>query len=402
MADTTEKEQHEVRGSASPRVLFTLGFRPFFLAAGVSAAVVLALWVAQYTTLISFRTYYDDVNWHGHEMVFGYTVAVIAGFLLTAVRNWTNLETLRGTPLALLVGLWVAARILPLCPEVLPGWLIALVDIAFLPILTTALAVPLIRSRQVRNLVFIPLLGIMTGSNILVHLEVLGATDATARMGTNLAVYLTILLITIIGGRVVPFFTKGALPGATPERRTTVEWLCIGATAAFAATSPFFPNTPWVGALAALAAVAHAARLWGWYDSRLWTVHLLWVLYLGYAWLVIGFSLSALAAAQLVSPLLALHAFTAGAIGILTLGMMSRVALGHTGRPLQPSRAIVLAFVMINLAAATRVLLPILAPQLYIILIGISGSLWVAAFVLFLVVYTPIVIKPRVDLSPEA
>jgi len=152
--------------------------------------------------------------------------------------------------------------------------------------------------------------------------------------------------------------------------------------------------------IAGLAAAGHALRLGGWYDSRLWSVPLLWVLHLGYAWLGIGFTLSALATAQIVSPFLALHAFTAGGIGILTLGMMSRVALGHTGRPLQPARPITLAFIFINLAAATRVFLPLLLPRLYVALIAISGSLWVAAFVLFVAVYAPIVVKPRVDCQP--
>ncbi len=380
--------------------LFTLGFRPFFLVAGVTAIILLALWVAAYLAGDVFVTYYGRVGWHGHEMIFGYAVAVIAGFLLTAVRNWTNVQTLAGGSLAALVTLWLAGRVLPFFSNIVPYWFIALVDIAFLPALATALAIPLVRARQTRNLIFVPLLGLMAAANIIVHLQVLGVTDTTAERGIGFAINLIILLIVIIGGRVIPFFTERALVGVTTQRRVVVEGLSIGTVIALALIELLFPDPRLVGMLAVLAAISHGVRLSGWYPARLWSVPMLWVLYLGYTWIITGFALKALAAASLVSPFLALHAFTVGGIGVMTMGMMSRVALGHTGRPLRPARAMVVAFVLINLAAMVRVLFPTAIPAWHTYFIALSGGLWIAAFLIFVETYTPILIRPRVDRQP--
>lgn len=380
--------------------LFALGFRPFFLGAGAAALALVGLWVAAYVGEMSIRTYYDPLNWHAHEMIFGYATAVIAGFLLTAVRNWTNIPTVQGKPLAALAALWLAARVLAFVPPVLSHWLIAAVDVIFLPALALSLAGPLLRSRQLHNWIFPAILGVMAAGNVLVHLQVLGFTQDTAYTGTYLAVDLIVLVIAIIAGRVIPFFTERALPGAVPRRRTAVDRVALAAVVAFAATHPFRPPPMLVGAIALVAGAAHGARLWGWYDRRVWSAPLLWVLYLGYAWIVAGFALHTLATIRVLSPLLALHAFTAGAIGVLTLGMMARVALGHTGRPLQAPAPIAAAFVLINLAALVRVLFPFALADRYVADIGLSGALWAAAFAVFLAVYSPILIRPRVDGRP--
>ncbi|MEO8604306.1 MAG: NnrS family protein, partial [bacterium] len=191
-----------------PLAVFALGFRPFFLVAALAAIALVASWIAVYGGAISLRTYYGAMNWHGHEMIFGYTAAVIAGFLLTSVRNWTSVDTLRGAPLGVLVALWIAGRLVAFAPGAMPGWLIAAVDVAFLPILAASLAVPLLRARQWHNLPFVPVLLLLAFANALVHLDVLGVAPGGATMGLYLGVNLIVLLIAIIGGRVIPFFTE--------------------------------------------------------------------------------------------------------------------------------------------------------------------------------------------------
>jgi len=386
-------------GTAVP--VFALGFRPFFLVAGAAAVVLLALWVLHYTAQTALGAYYPPAIWHGHEMVFGYTVAVIAGFLLTAVRNWTDLQTLRGAPLAVLVALWVAGRVLPFHADEVPHAVVAGTDLLFLPLLTVALAVPLLRRREARNLVFLPLLLALTLANALVHCEILGYAQSTARIGLYLGVNLVVLIIAVIGGRVIPFFTQRALPGAAPRQWPAVEGVGYGSIVAFAVLDGLWPAGLSGGLVALLAAVSHGVRLAGWYDRRIWGVPLLWVLHAGYAWMVIGFGLAAVAAAGLISPGAALHAFTVGAIGMLTLGMMARVALGHTGRPLEPARVMGLAFVLVVAAAGVRVAgATLAAAEWYIWSVSLSGALWGGAFAVFVAVYTPILLRPRVDGQP--
>ncbi len=378
--------------------LFALGFRPFFLAAALAAVALVALWVADYGGAVSLQTYYGTVTWHGHEMVFGYAAAVVAGFLLTSVRNWTSIDTLRGGSLAALLTLWIVGRLAPFASGTVPGWLIAAVDVAFLPVLAASLSTPLLRRRQWRNLPFVPVLFLLAFANLLVHLDVLGVLPGRATTGLYLGVDLIVLLITIIGGRVIPFFTERALPGARPRVWRLVEWVSIAtvATVAILRTMPLAPQLTL--SLAAVAVLAHATRLWGWSDRRMGSVPLLWILYVGYAWVVVGFALEGLSAVAMVRPQLALHALTTGAIGTMTLGMMARVALGHTGRPLHAARPLVAAFVLVTVAALLRVFAAWWLPdQWYVSLIVASGVAWIAAFVLFLALYAPILIRPRTD-----
>jgi len=381
-------------------VLFALGFRPFFLAAAIFAVGLMAQWVFTFAGNREFANYYGAIGWHSHELIFGYAVAVIAGFLLTAVRNWTDVQTAAGASLAGLTALWFIARLMPFFPGAFPPWLIALVDIAFLPALAVALSIPLLRSGQRRNLIFLPLLGALALANFLVHLELTGYTESSARAGTFLGLNLIILLIVIMGGRVIPFFTERALSGVIPKRRPAIEWLSPASATAFVITDLLLPNSMLAGALAALAAVSNGIRLGGWYTNRFWRVPLLWVLHLGYAWVVAGFCLKALAAIGLISPQFIVHAFTVGGIGVLTLGMMARVSLGHTGRPLKTARPVALAFVLVNLAAVIRGILPIIFPQWLPQLVALSGSLWMAAFSLFFLIYFPILTQPRIDGRP--
>ena len=384
-----------------PRIaLFNLGFRPFFLFAGLTASLLLPLWTYAYTGGHITFGYYRAVAWHAHEMVFGYTVAVIAGFLLTAVRNWTGMQTPGGIALASLVMLWLAGRVVPFLAGVLPQGMIAAVDLAFLPVLAVTLSVPLLRSRQKHNLVFLFVLAALTAANAMVHLQELGYTQSTAPGGVHFAVYLIVLLIAILGGRVIPFFTERGIAGATTRRWTSVEYLGFGALIALMALDLTGAAPIAVIVAGMLAAIGHALRQAGWYQRTVWSVPLLWVLHLGYAWLGAGFLLTALSAAGLINPMLALHAFTTGGIGTLTLGMMARVALGHTGRELRVGAAMTWAFVLANLSAVSRVFIPILSPGRYSDWIVLAGALWTVAFTLFVISYARVLIQPRVDGRP--
>lgn len=380
--------------------LFALGFRPFFLMAGLFAVIVMALWSTAFVTNHALATYYGMVGWHSHETIFGYAAAVIAGFLLTAVRNWTEIPTPTGQSLAALIALWLAGRVAPFFPDGIPPWLVALLDLLFLPALALAVAIPLVRSGQRRTLFFISLLGAFALANLLVHLEVLGFAEGFARAGIFLGLDLIILLIVIMGGRVIPFFTERALSGVRPRRRPWVEWLSIASVIAFIFAELFFPDSILVAVTAGLAAASNALRLSGWYTERFWSVPLLWVLHLGYAWIVAGFCLKTLAAVDWVSPQLTVHAFTVGGIGVLTLGMMARVSLGHTGRVLQASKSMAFAFTLINLAAAARGIAPIFFINWLPQLVALAGGLWILSFAIFLEAYVPILISPRIDGRP--
>jgi uncharacterized protein involved in response to NO len=381
-------------------VVFNLGFRPFFLLSGVFAVILMALWIPAFTGGRALSTYYGQIGWHSHEMIFGYAAGVIAGFLLTAVRNWTDRATATGGSLAALLTLWLLGRILPFFAATIPAWLISVVDLAFLPALTVSIAMPLMRQGEKRNLLFLPLmLGFFAG-NLLVHLELLGLVPGVARHGVFLGLYLIILLIVIMGGRVIPFFTERALPGVVIKRRPVLEWLAPLTVIAFMLAEILFPNSEVTGALAGLAFIINGVRMVSWYSHRYWQVPLLWVLHLGYGWIVVGFLLKAAASFGLIAAQFTIHAFTVGSIGVLTLGMMARVSLGHTARPLKVESSMVIAFILINVAAVLRGLLPSIFPLWFSQLVILSGMLWIAAFLMFAIVYAPILTQPRIDGQP--
>ena len=382
------------------KVLFALGFRPFFLLGGIFAVVLMVVWVPVFVGGATFNTYYGQIEWHSHEMIFGYTVAVVAGFLFTAVRNWTGKETPTGNLLAALAALWLVGRILPFFPEAFAKPFIAVVDLLFLPAVALGIGLPLMRSGEARNLLFLPLLAVLWVGNLLVHAETLGYANHLARSGILLGVDVIVLLIVIMGGRVIPFFTERALPGTAMKRWPLVEWLAPVFALLFLLAELALPDSRWSASCAALAACVNAVRLAGWYTHRYWRVPLLWVLHLGYGWIVIGFALKAGAGFGYVPPQFTIHAFTVGGIGVLTLGMMARVSLGHTARPLTVGMAMIIAFVLVNLAALGRGLLPIFTPQWFSQLIAASGAFWVAAFLIFLFIYAPILIRPRIDGAP--
>ena len=387
------------KGPPKKSALWALGFRPFFLLAGIAALTLVAVWAMVFAAGRPLTTYYGYIGWHSHEMVFGYAVAAIAGFLLTATRNWTGLPTARGAILAGLAAVWLAGRLLPLFPAV-PGGVVAAVDLAFLPLLALALAVPVIRAEHWKSLMFPVLLLVLAGANLAIHLERLGLAEGVARQALYGSVDLVVILIALMGGRVIPFFTEKALEDVQPRTWAWVERTAIPSIAVLAVAEAFYPQPALVGGLAVLAAVVNGVRFAGWLDRKVWSVPLLWVLHLAYGWLVLGFAMKAAAAFGGVSPLLALHALTVGGIGGATLGMMARVSLGHTGRTLDLPEGMAVAFGLLHASAAVRVLAPLAWPSAYAGLVGFSGALWALAFLLFVIRYTPILYRPRVDGRP--
>ena len=377
--------------------LFNLGFRVFFALAGLSALILIVLWNKIFQGNLNSEHYFNANYWHAHEMLMGYSVAVISGFLLTAVKNWTGKKTLTGDQLAGLALLWLYGRILPFYASLLPDGIIAFVDFIFLPVLIYQVSKPILQTRHYQSLVFIVLLLLLTLGNILIHAQMLGIYENTADTGIKLLVATIVALILILAGRLLPFFIERGLSGTFIIKNPLLDSLSIG-SALLTFTLELTHISGTLLALAAITAtISNSARLLSWYVQRIWYVPLLWILFAGYCWIILGFLLTTLAAFNWLNTTLALHAFTIGGIGVLTLGMMARVSLGHTGRTLKASNAIALAFLLINLTVVIRVLLPIAFPEWYNLLIYASSITWLCAFALFMFVYAPILNTPRID-----
>lgn len=365
----------------------------------MTASILLLLWILQLEGVPNVGGRYGAMGWHAHEMIFGYTVAVIAGFLLTAVRNWTRLPTASGRRLAALVGLWLAGRFVMLGAGLLPTIAVAIVDIAFLPLLAVSLIPSLWRVQAWRNLVLIGLIGILALANIEVHLTALKVMPTGAQLGQRLGLAAIVMMMVVVGGRVIPAFTHNALPHLNVHSWVWVDRLAIALTLGYliSVLLPFGARVSGAVALAAGAAVGIRMLPWRSFGTR--AAPILWVLHLGYAWIAVGLALSG--AAMLIPGIPAsagTHALGVGAIGTLTLGMMSRVALGHTGRALVVHSPIVWAYGLVTLAAVMRVAIAFFPAQFMLLII--AGFAWAIAFAIFAAVYWPILVRPRADGIP--
>lgn len=382
--------------------ILALGFRPLYLAALVFAAVAVPLWIAVFTGTAGFDGYLDGVLWHSHEMVFGFAAAVIAGFLLTAVRNWTGRPTLAGAWLGGLVALWLLARVLILTG---PPILAASLDSLFLPALAIAVAVPIWQSRNFRNFKLLLVLAALATANLVFHLAYQDRLPPDlARSAMTAALNVIAILIAIMAGRVIPAFTKGAIADARPRHNFVVEVVAIGSLilillADLLSRQVRVPSGAWL-ALLVVAAFSHAIRLALWDPHRTVRNPLLLMLPVAYAWLPIALSLRALGQIGLVLPAAAVHAFTIGAMSSLMVAMMTRSALGHTGRPLVAGFAEISAFLILQLAAVVRVLAGSVAPEFYRGAVTVSGALWMLAFCIVLFHYWPMLTRPRIDGRP--
>jgi len=374
--------------------LLRLGFRPFYLLTALLACLSVPVWAGVFTGYWSLKLELAPLLWHAHEMLFGFAAGVVAGFLLTAVKAWTGVQTPRGAFLGTLAVIWLAARIAAL---VAPYPVFAGLDMAFLPIVAAALLRVLLKAGNKRNIPLISLLVLMAAANLVFHLSVLGAVDVPAIAPLYAQLALIIMVICVMTGRVVPMFTKNVTPGLVLNIPARFEQALLAVTAVTLALWVLGAPSTWVLVASALAAVFHAIRLALWKPQVTFKRPILWILHLSYAWMPLGFALLAMAQLGWVALTMAVHAFAVGVIGGLIIGMVTRTARGHTGRPLQASRAEVLAYAMVMLAAVVRVLVPAIHPAWYAGAVDVAACMWALAFAIYLVIYTPWLTQTRLD-----
>ncbi len=386
--------------AAAPRrdfALWQLGFRPFYLLASSFAALSIALWALQFSGALGQHTYLQGPLWHAHEMLFGFTLAVVVGFLFTAGRNWSNRPTPTGLPLAALALLWVAGRVLVLTPY---GWAAALVNAAFPLAAAVALAIPFIAAGNRRNYFFPLLLLLMSGAVLAIHLGQLGVLEIPGWIGLQLGLDIVLFIMAVMGGRVIPMFTNNGVPGANARRLPLVEKAALGSILLVLAADALQLQGGIMAALAAAAAAAHLARWWLWQPWTTLRAPIVWVLHLAYLWIAAHLAFRAAAQLGWMGPSLAVHALTVGAVGGLVIGMMTRTARGHTGRPLRADRWDVACYALVSLAALVRVLVPLLAPALLLHAVACSAALWSAGFGLYTLRYWPVLTRVRLDGKP--
>lgn len=388
----------QMRAWTGPAIL-SYGFRPLFLLAGLWAALAMILWIAMLSGRASLPTAFDPVSWHAHEFLFGYLGAVMAGFLLTAVPNWTGRLPIVGWPLGILAGLWLIGRLAVAASAHLPPFVVALADLSFLMVLTLALLREIVVGRNWRNLAVIGLLSLFIAMNAGFHWQVAHGDYAADGVAMRGAVGVAVMLIGLIGGRVVPSFTRNWLArrpaGAMPVPPGRGDSVCLAISLV---ALVFWTATPvlWVTGVAALfAGLANMWRMSRWAGWRSVSEPLLWVLHAGFGFVPLGFLLIAGAnlAPQFFPAVGALHAWLAGAVGTMTLAMMTRASLGHTGRPLHADRRTTAVYVLIVGAALLRILAGFVPAQPFIL--DLAGFSWILAFGLFSLSYAPLYLLPR-------
>jgi len=387
-------------------LLLTAGFRFFFFSAALCSLLTMAAWMTWVLIHATSGAVLEPTIdmaphfWHGHEMIFGYAVAVIAGFFLTAVPSWTGEREARWVFVAIVAGIWFAGRAGVWFSAWTDPWAVAAVDLAFLPFLSFRIARNLVRRPKPQNVALLAILALIFCGNLLVHLEWTGVTDDTAERGLWLALFAICSLIAVIGGRVTPAFTRNVLLRRGNDQKLPVSRRLFdraGVACAVLIGPAFAVDTPeWLlGMLAAVAALANAARLLGWRSRASLSEPILWALHLGFFLLVLGYALLALAwLAGWPGPIAAMHGLAIGAVGTMTLAIMTRAALGHSGRALKVRPAIAFAYLLIPAAMAVRVVGPSILPGLYNETILLSGALWLGAFAIYLAVYWPVLTGP--------
>lgn len=388
--------------TAEPFGLWGRAFRPFFLGLAIYATFAVPWWALIWTGSLPAPGWLVPMWWHGHEMVFGFAAAAIAGFLLTASPVWSGGPALTGRPLAALVALWVLGRVALAAAGGLPAWLVAALDVAFLPAVAIAVVRTLWGSGQYRNYAVVGIVTALALANVAMHAEALGVASGVAGRALRFAVDAVVVLILVIGGRITPAFTENALRrrGLEPSVRSwpPLNALAIGAAATWTFANLLFGQSIVTGLLAVIAAVAAAARLAGWQTWRVRSDPLLWSLHAGSAWVVAGLLLVGLGdLGAALPPAAGLHALTAGAMGGTILAVTTRVGLGHTGRPLELGRGVVWCYILVHGAATARVVAPFVPVEGQPALLIGSGLTWAAAFGLFAVRYWTILTTPRPD-----
>jgi len=376
--------------------LWELGFRPFYLLASAFAALSIPLWALQFSGVLP-HTYLSGPVWHAHEMLFGFVLPVIVGFLFTAGRNWTNQPTPTGLTLMALVALWVAGRVLVLSSF---GWAAAVVNVAFPLAAAVALAIPFFKARNRRNYFFVGLLALLAVAAGLIHLTQLGLVSLPSWAGLQLGLDVVLFVISVMGGRVIPMFTNNGVPGAAAVRKPLVEKAALGLVLALlGADAAGLKGAP-LAVLAALAFCAHAVRWSLWQPWKTVSTPLVWVLHLAYVWVPIHFALRVFAEVGVLPSSFAVHALTVGAVGGLVIGMMTRTARGHTARPLRADRFDTACYVLVLAAGVVRVAVPLLVSEHTIAAVQWSAVLWSCGFGIYAVRYWPVLTRARLDGKP--
>lgn len=378
------------------RAVWNLGFRPFYLGAAIYAALSLVLWSLEYAGVIA-QVYGRSPLRHGHEMVFGFAFAVVAGFLFTAVRNWTNRPTPTGGALAGIFALWVLGRVLAFMPFPVAA---AIVNGLFPIAVAVGIAIPLVGSANRRNYFFVGLLVLAGLAALMLGLALGGVIAWPERATLQVALDIVLFIIAVVAGRVTPMFTNNAIPGAEASRRPWIERAALGSVLLLLAADIVQAPDAVIAVIAVLAALAHGARLALWHPWRTRGTPLVWVLHAAYAWIPIHLLLRAAASFDLAGSPLATHALTIGVIGGMTIGMMTRTARGHSGRPLRADGAEVAAYVLVQAAAIVRVFGGMIAPQVYVGTVIVSAACWSLAYAIYAVRYWPILTQPRIDGKP--
>ena len=379
-------------------VLFSHGFRVFFLLAGLWAVFSMTLWILSLSSGLSVPSRFGPVAWHMHEMLFGYTYAALAGFLLTAVPNWTGRLPVIGWPTAGLAGLWVLARIVALFSAHVSPLAAVVAELVFPSVLIAILAREIIAGKNWRNLVVLALVTIFTLGDGAFLAETILGFDLQG-LGARLATGAIVLLITVIGGRVVPSFTRNWLArqggGVLPVAPNQLDKAVVGASALVLLIWVLVPDWPGVGILAGLAGLSHLGRMARWGGWRAGREPLVWVLHAAYLFVAIGFFMLALGYAGVGTAAMGAvpHGWTAGAVACMTLAMMTRASLGHSGRMLHATRSVTLIYLFAIGAGGARILSTYTgnAPKL----LDLAGGFWIIAFLMFVIVFFPILAKPR-------
>jgi uncharacterized protein involved in response to NO len=387
------------RSHAGP-ILLSAGFRPFFLGAAVWAAIGIPLWLAVYGGGTSLPSLLPPLIWHVHEMVFGFAAATVAGFLLTAIPNWTGRLPLQGWPLAALVLLWAIGRVGILLSAVIGAPGAAVADLAFPAAFLGVVAREILVGRNWRNLPMLAALSLLLAGNLLVHLDAAGIAD-TAELGNRVGVATLLILISLVGGRIIPSFTRNWLtknrPEISPPRpEGSLDHAVLGVTALALVAWAVVPDAVVTAWSTIIAGSAVGLRMSRWQGYKTMREPLLLILHVGYAWLVVGLLLLGLDELfDLLPTTAALHALTVGAIGTMTMAVMTRASLGHTGRPLVTGPGTQAIYVLVTLAALLRVLSPFAGAQMMLML-WCAGASWTAAFGLFAILYGWLLTRPRV------
>lgn len=379
--------------------LFNLGFRPFFMGASVFAVISIAYWLRFNQGFFPLNlTILSPFQWHAHEMIFGYSLAIIVGFLFTAVKNWTGRQTPHGVPLMMIFSLWVIARLLWLYNNHTIV-LAAFFDLLFITLSLIAIAKPILAAKKWKQLAVLSKLVFLGIANLLFYLSVLGYIDNQVHLSIYAGLYLVIGLILTIGRRIIPLFVQSGV--SETVTLFNAKWLDLSSLACFLTffiTTLFLTHSLVPNITAGLMVIITTIRIIGWYTPGVWKSPLLWSFYVSLVFIDIGFLLFALSGTFHVSPYLSTHAFAVGGIGVMTMGMMARVSIGHTGRNLkQPPKRLLLALILLTLAAIVRVLIPAFSTNAYFLWVNISGVLWLLSFGLFCITFIPIWTKPRVD-----